>query len=101
MLSIFGITIGLSIFCAATSGWPRMTSGAPGLRVEQRFHRGQRHRLVLRDHAALRVAGRHNLEDGDEQRRDHAHAHEDLSLLNVLLAQQIERSRPLPSRTLR
>ncbi len=63
-----------------------------GLRLPQRFHRGQGDRLLLCNHAACPVAGWKQLQHADDQPGDHAEAHENASLLHVFLAKQVERA---------
>ncbi len=57
-------------------GLPEDDQRRSRLRLPQSFHRGQRYRLIARQHAALRIARRNNLEHANKQCGDHAYAHE-------------------------
>ena len=87
-----GTTIGLSSLLLGHIGLAEDDQRRSGLRLPQRFHRGQGDRLFSRDHAACPVAGWEELQHADDQSGDHAEAHEDATLLHVFLAEQVERS---------
>ena len=59
---MLGTSSGLSSLRFCTSGWPRITSGAPSCCLEQAFHRGQCDRLMVRDQLALHVPGGEELQ---------------------------------------
>ena len=86
------MTIGIVDLLRRNIGLAQDDQRRSGLRVPESFHRRQRHRLIARQHAALRVARRHNLQQAHEERDNHAHAHKDASLLDMFLAEQIKRA---------